>query len=205
MKAFQSLALLWSTGIALGAFSLPVAAQASSEQSSQSTRAKCVDDSRDLERGVRSRRRTAIVDMQHCDDTGPSVLARSWFDPTLDVESLRALIRSSSMIEDKRLARRLLDIASDQSKQVLIRTAAIATLASYLNASYIGRLTEDAKTQGGIRVDLGMTSHSNKKKGSSPIDSADLSEIRQVLLNLSKRDSSAVVRDLALIAAEVEH
>ena len=177
------------------AYSTSVSAQAKGERSSPARREECSQIEQQVNAG--SRDHLLLASLQGCDDTGPRVLVDKWRDLPTEYTMLYALMRSSSILRDRRLLVYLTGLATDFSKPVLHRTAAIVSMVSYINPSYVPYLAKDSRTAGGLYAGVGMTSHINFTEGAEPLAPSDLATLRQALTVLATRDTSKSVRELA--------
>lgn len=141
-----------------------------------------------------------IMEFHRCEVTGPDVLARTWESPPSGAEALNALYMVSATAADKRVYKRLMQIAADPRRPFNDRAGALGTLASYLNPSFRAAMIQDPAAPGGNRITIAMLSHPEGASGSQPLSDIDRTAISALCKRLSETDT---VEDIRWIAQRI--
>ncbi len=139
-----------------------------------------------------------------CAVTGPQVLAEAWRSLSgPESGALLQLMTTSSVLPDVRLARVLLERAEDSSAPLLVRRAAVATLAGFLDSSYWPNVGANYTYPSVIEVSLAQRSHGHHKPVLEPVDEAFLDDIRARLVALAASAAPYPLKSLAKRASGV--
>lgn len=171
-----------------------VSAQPKGERTNPARLEQCLQIERRVKAG--SRDPMLLTELWGCDDTGPRMLVGKWRELPTDYGTLEALTTSSSVLHDRRLLAHLIGLANDGSMPVLHRSAAIASMVSYLNPGWIPSVS-DSETTTRPRIRVVMVDHSNVTVGAEPLTHSDLQSLRQALTDLATKDTSKAIRELA--------
>jgi hypothetical protein len=146
-----------------------------------------------------------VVLLAECAKTGPARLATAWRDLSAapDSGTLLQLMRTSALLPDARLARVLLALSMDEAAPVLVRSAAVATLAAYLEPSFTPTVYRKRSDPAVLEIGLPQRTHSSSKPVVEPLDEVLRGGIRGAFRELSESSASFALRTLAQHALSV--
>jgi hypothetical protein len=142
----------------------------------------------------------ALTEIQSCPDDGPATLELLWQNPMRDSSSLALLQGVTGHLRDRRLLDVVSRIASDPSRPVDVRLAAIGTLVTYYDSSLTASFPDRgaAATRPRDYVLLGSQTHPVVTRGREPLAGTDTRRsILGVLTTLAQSDAYVRIRNSA--------
>lgn len=117
----------------------------------------------------------AVRQLAQCDNSAGAVLPELWGSvttPESSSDELQALLDASVGMRDRRIATVLEGLASDATKDLALREAALVMLASYINPRLTGTVARS--TRSGVKwiVSVARVDHARQTEGSEPTDDA---------------------------------
>jgi len=155
-------------------------------------------------RGADSSYRTALRVLPSCGDAAGAVLARAWTTAPADRASLRTLSAASAQTRDQRIFDAVRATASEQSKPLDHRLAAMEVLVNYFDPRLYAEFPEPAApvAHPGQYVSIGSSTHIVSQAGSRPLSASVKQEIVTVFRELASRDSNERIKNAAGYLAE---
>jgi len=149
---------------------------------------------------------SAKGEMVNCDEETARLIPEHWRAVVADSAYLNALIWLSVHVRDKRLYTEVRAVALSSGQPNAVRGAALAVLASYINSSMTGSVRHNTRT-GALISTVGYQDHASQTDGSQTLGSTEYTEIFRVLTQLSSRDPSQEIREIAnyiLVATKLD-
>lgn len=190
--------LLYSVAFYSLSASCALGAQTSdSVESSAEVKRTCDKAIQEVSRGgADSSYRMSLPVLSSCGDAAGAVLARAWTRAPADRASLRLLGETSAQTRDQRVFEAVKATASDQSKPLDQRLAAMEVLVNYFDPLLYADFFEPVGRgpHPGQYVSLGSSAHDVSRPGSRPLNPSVRQEIVTVFRELAARDPNERIK-----------